>query len=80
MVTRNPLNVVEGTVKELPGGDTTPGMLPGGGTAGQVLTKTGAGTYAAGWADPAGGGSGGGLTESQVHAIARRAVILYSVK
>ncbi|MCB4803505.1 hypothetical protein QO001_000850 [Methylobacterium brachiatum] len=80
MVARNPLVVVDGTVKELSGGDTTPGMLPGGGTAGQVLTKTGGAAYAAAWADPAGGGPGGGLTEAQASAIARRAAILYAVR
>ncbi|MDH2313165.1 hypothetical protein [Methylobacterium brachiatum] len=79
MAVRNPLIVVDGTVKELPAGDTTPGMLPSGGTSGQVLTKTGAGAYAASWADPPGGGSGG-LTEAQVHVIARRAAILYAVR
>ncbi|SFJ67525.1 hypothetical protein [Methylobacterium brachiatum] len=79
MVARNPLVVVDGTVKELPASDTTPGMLPGGGAAGQVLTKTGSAAYAAAWADPAGPG-GGGLTEAQASAIARRAAILYAVR
>lgn len=34
-----------------------PRLLPAGGTTGQVLSKTGAADYAAGWVDPAAGGS-----------------------
>lgn len=60
MVARKPLVLVAGDLKELPSGDTTPGMLPAGGTAGQVLTKTGTADYAAGWATPAAGSGGGG--------------------
>lgn len=39
-----------------PGADGAPGVgVPTGGTVGQVLTKTGPGDYATGWADAAGG-------------------------
>lgn len=41
------------------GEDGAPGVgVPAGGTTGQVLTKTGAGDYATGWTDPAGGSGG----------------------
>ena len=41
------------------GADGAPGVgVPAGGTVGQVLTKTGTGDYATGWADAAGGGGG----------------------
>lgn len=60
----------------------TPRLLPGGGTTGQVLTKTSASDYATSWQTPAagGGGGGGGLTQAQVDQRARLAVIRYGVK
>lgn len=36
-----------------------PRLLPSGGTTGQVLTKSSAADYAAGWSTPSGGGGGG---------------------
>lgn len=43
-----------------------PRLLPDGGTAGQVLTKTSANSYDAGWATPASGGGGGTSTEDNL--------------
>ena len=49
------------------GADGAPGAgVPTGGTVGQVLTKTGAGDYATGWADPTGGGGGGWERQTSV--------------
>ena len=43
-----------------------PRLLPAGGSAGQVLTKASAADYAAGWATPASGGTGGTSTSRNV--------------
>ena len=55
MVERTPLTLINGRPTVLPTNDYLTGGVPTGGTSGQVLTKTGAGDFATGWADPAGG-------------------------
>ncbi len=42
----------------------TPRLIPPGGAIGHVITKTGAGDYAAGWQAAAGGGGGSGAAGS----------------
>ena len=62
MATRSPLVLVNGTVRELPNGDTIPvgAVLPAGSSVGQVLKWNGT-AWVAG-TDETGGGGGGGTT------------------
>lgn len=39
MAERKPIVSIAGQLQELPGGDSTPGQVPLGGTTGQVLSK-----------------------------------------
>lgn len=62
MAARSPLVLVDGTVRELPTGDTIPvgAVLPAGSSVGQVLKWDGT-AWVAG-TDETGGGGGGGTT------------------